>query len=188
MACTLNKYNGLLKMTFGGSRKMRKMKNIITTILALLIFVTVLAGCGSDPVQDDLINYINNQLPAIATLEKKVTSEYEAIKSDSNADDAAFAAKLKDVIIPAATELTTKAKETVPATEEVKQLHDKYIKAVTLQSEAFNILLDAAEKSDEALAKTGAEKLSEAEKIANEYLTDLETLKKDHGVENVESK
>lgn len=164
------------------------MKNIMATLSALLICVTVLVGCGSDPVQDDLINYINNQLPAIATLEEKVTSEYEAVKTDSNADDAAFAAKLKDVVIPAATELIAKAKATIPATEEVKKAHNKYIASVTLQSEAFAILLDAAGKSDEELAKTANAKLTEAEKLSKEYLADLETLKKDHGVENKESK
>ena len=167
---------------------MKNMKNIIAVISALLICVTVLAGCGSDPVQEDLINYINNQLPDIAALEKKVTSEYEAIKTDSNADDAAFAAKLKDVIIPASAELTAKAKATVPATEEVKKVHDKYIAAATVQSEAFDILLDAAEKSDGDIAKTGTEKLNEAEKISTEYLADLETLKKDYDVETIESK
>ncbi|QNU68723.1 hypothetical protein EHE19_002935 [Ruminiclostridium herbifermentans] len=160
------------------------MRNIIAIISALLICVTALVGCGSDPVQDDLINYINNQLPEIASLETKVTTEYDAIRSDSNADDAAFAAKLKDVIIPASAELVAKAKATVPATEEVKKVHDKYIAAATVQGEAFDILLDAAEKSDGELAKTGTDKLNEADKVSKEFLADLETLKKDHGVEN----
>lgn len=163
---------------------MKKMRNIIAIISALLICVTALVGCGSDPVQDDLINYINNQLPEIASLETKVTTEYDAIRSDSNADDAAFAAKLKDVIIPASAELVAKAKATVPATEEVKKVHDKYIAAATVQGEAFDILLDAAEKSDGELAKTGTDKLNEADKVSKEFLADLETLKKDHGVEN----
>lgn len=160
----------------------------MVTISALLICVTALAGCGSDPVQDDLINYINNQLPAIATLEDKVTSEYQAIKKDSNADDAAFAAKLKDVIIPASDELIAKSKATVLATEEVKKLHDKYIASMTKQSEAFAILLDAAKNSDENLVKTANDKLTEAENLSKEYLADLETLKKDHDVVTKESK
>lgn len=167
---------------------MKNIKNIMATLSALLICVTVLAGCGSDPVQDDLINYINNQVPTIAALEEKVTSEYQAVKTDSNADDAMFAAKLKDVIIPADDELIAKAKATVPATEEVKKVHDKYIASVTAQSEAFAILLDAAGKNDEKLAETANTKLTEAEKLSEEYLADLETLKKDHGVENKESK
>ena len=160
----------------------------MATLLALLICITALAGCGSDPVQDDLINYINNQLPALATLEEKVTSEYQAVNDDSEADDAAFAAKLKDVIIPTATELIAKAKATVPATEEVKNVHNKYIVAVTLQSEAFDILLDAAKKSDGELAKTATAKLKEVERLSKEYIADLETLKKDHNVESKASK
>lgn len=159
------------------------MKKFIVTIVALLMCVAMLAGCGSDPVQDDLINYINNQVKPIAELENKVTTEYAAIKGDSKADDAAFAAKLKDVIIPANNELIAKAKATVPATEEVKKVHDKYIASVNAQNEAFVILLEAAQKNDEELVKTANEKLTVSEKISKEYLADLEALKKEHGVE-----
>lgn len=152
-------------------------------ISALLICVTMLTACGSDPVQDDLINYINNQVPAIAELESKVTTEYAAVKGDTNTDDATFAAKLKDVIIPANNELIAKAKATVPATEEVKKVHDKYIASATAQNEAFVILLEAAQKNDEKLVKTANEKLADSEKISKEYLADLEALKKGHNVE-----
>lgn len=160
------------------------MKKIMGIITALLICVTALTACGSDPVQDDLINYINNQVPAIAELENKVTTEYAAVKGDSNADDAMFAAKLKDVIIPANNELIAKAKATVPATEEVKKVHEKYIASVTAQNEAFTLLLEAAQKNDEELVKTANAKLTDSEKISEEFLTGLEALKKEHNVEN----
>lgn len=160
------------------------MKKIMATISALLVCITVLSGCGSDPVQDDLINYINNQVPTIATLEKKVTTEYTAVKEDSTANNETFAAKLKDVIIPADDELIAKAKAVVPATEEVKKVHDKYIASVTAQNEAFTLLLEAAQKNDEALVKTANEKLENSDKISKEYLADLEALKKEHDVEN----
>ncbi len=52
---------------------MKNIKKIRATISALLICVTALAGCGSEPVQDDLINYINNQLPRISLIYIPVT-------------------------------------------------------------------------------------------------------------------
>ncbi len=161
------------------------MKKIMVIISALLICFTMLTACGSDPVQDDLINYINNQVPAMAVLENKVTTEYAAVKGDANADNATFAAKLKDVIIPANNELIAKAKATVPATEEVKKVHDKYITYATIQNEAFVVLLEAAQKNDEELVKTANEKLTDSEKISKEYLADIEALKKEHNVETI---
>jgi hypothetical protein len=160
------------------------MKKIMATISTLLLCVVVLAGCGkADPVQDDLINYINKQLPALVELENKVTTQYEASTGKNFIDDAKLAAKLKDVVIPASNELVAKTKAIVPATEEVKKVHSKYLAVVTEQHEAFNMFLQAVQKSDEKLVDTANGKLTNAEKVSNEYLADLEALKKAHKVE-----
>jgi len=117
-------------------------------------------------------------------LEDKVTKEYEAVVGNANTTDEVFAAKLKDVIIPANEELLAKSKAIVPATEEVKKLHDKYMTIITEQQDAFKLLLQSAQKYDEAAINTANGKLEHAEKVSKEYLADLETLKKDHNVEN----
>lgn len=159
------------------------MKKILATILTLFICISMLAGCGTDPVQDDLINYINNQIKPIGELENKVTAEYSAIKLDSNATDESFATKLKDVIIPADSEVIAKAKATVPGTEEVSKVHSKYIAAATTKHEALLLMLDAAQKSDAELMKTANEKLTNSNNTMKEYLADLAALEKEHDVE-----
>jgi len=154
------------------------------TISTLLIFATVLTGCGkADPVQEDLINYLNNQLPPLTDLAVKVTSEFEAAAVDNNATDATFAAKLKDVIIPASDNLLTKTKAVVPATEKLLKVHSKYIALVTEQHEAYALYLKAAQKNDDATSNTANEKMEHSIKVTDEFLADLETLKKEHKVE-----
>lgn len=153
-------------------------------MVSLFICVAALAGCASDPVQEDLISYINKQVPTLVPLENKVTTEYAAVTGDKYTNDAALAAKLKDVIIPANDELLAKSKAIVPATEEVKKVHNKYTAVITEQQEAFNLLLQAVQKSDEAAVKTVNEKLAHTEKVSKEYLADIDTLKKEHKVEN----
>lgn len=161
------------------------MKKVMAILSTVLISVTVLAGCAkADPVQDDLINYINNQLPALVELEKKVTTEYAASTGTNFIDDATLAARLKNVVIPASDALLTKAKAIAPATEEVRKVHSKYIASITEQSEAFNLLLQACQKHDEAMVKTVNEKLTHSETVSNEYLADLTALKKAHKVED----
>jgi len=161
------------------------MKKIITTISVLVMCVAMLTGCGkADPVQEDLINYINKQVPTLVEVENKVTTQYAAITGTNFVDDATLTNKLKDVIIPASTELLTKTKAIVPATEEVRKVHSKYLAVVTEQHEAFNMLLQAAQKHDEKLVETVNGKLSNAEKVSNEYLVELEALKKAHKVES----
>lgn len=158
-------------------------KKIMVTISTLLIFVTVLTGCGkADPVQEDLINYLNNQLPTLAELAVKATSEFEAATADNNATDATFALKLKDVIIPVSDELLTKTKAVVPATEELLKVHSKYIALVTEQHEAYALYLKAAQKNDVATSNTANEKMEHSVKATDEFLADLEALKKEHKV------
>ncbi len=157
------------------------MKRIWITLLALVMCMSVLTGCG-DPVQEDLINYINNQVPTLVALEDKVSQEYESAVKEKNGDDAKLAAKLKDVIIPASDELLAKARAIVPATEEVKKVHNKYIAAYTEQHEAFTLLLQAAQNNNETLVNTVSEKLVKADTLSKEFLADIETLKKEHQV------
>lgn len=163
------------------------MKKLFATISILLISVTMLIGCGkADPVQEDLINYMNKQMPTVSELANTISKEYDAV-SAKNVDDATMAAKLKDVIIPAANELVTKTKAIVPATEELKKVHNEFITLVTDQQETFNLVLQAlkaAEKNDVALLNTINEKLTNIEKKPNTYTADLEALKKAHKVEN----
>lgn len=163
------------------------MKKILAIISILLISVTMLIGCGkTDPVQEDLINYINNQMPTMLELQDKVSKEYAA-SVEKNVDDAAGAVKLKDVIIPASNELLAKAKAIVPATEEVRKVHSEYIEVVTDQQETFNLLLqvfEAGKNNDLTLMDTLTEKLKNVSEKPNNYSTDLEALKKEHKVED----
>jgi len=160
------------------------MKKIMTTISALLICVTVLAGCGSDPIQADLLNYVNNQVPTMVDLENTVTTEYSAVKADANATDATFAAKLQDVIIPAENQLIAKAKAIIPATDEVTKLHNEYVTSRTEQLEAFTLMLQAAQNSDQTVMATANDKLTASNTATTQYLADLDALKKAHNIEN----
>lgn len=162
------------------------MKKVMSIVSILLFCFTVLTGCGKDdPVQKDLINYINNEVSILAELENKVTTEYAATTGKNFVDDATMGVRLKDIIIPATEALLTKAKAISPATEEVKKIHGKYIALVTEQLEAFKLLLEATQKHDEKLVDTVNQKLTHADKTSAEYLADLETLKKEHKVETV---
>jgi len=163
------------------------MKKVLATISILLISVTMLIGCGkTDPVQEDLINYINNQMPTLRELQDKVSKEYEASVA-KNVDDAAGAVQLKDVIIPTSNELLTKAKAIIPATEEVRKVHSEYIEVISDQQETFDLLLqvfEAGKNNDLTLMDTLNEKLKNISEKPSNYSADLEALKKEHKVED----
>ncbi len=159
------------------------MKKVIATISALLICVTALAGCG-DPVQEDLKNYINNQLPAVLTLTNTVTTKYTDMTKVENITDATIATTMKDVVIPAQEQLLAAAKAIVPTTEEVVALHGKLVASVTEQLEAFKLIMEAAQKSDEAILGTATTKLESSQTKMKEYSDAVEVMKKDHNLVN----
>lgn len=142
---------------------------------------------SASAVQEDLINYLNNQMPPLSELQDKVSKESAPIM-EKNVDYATAAAKLKDVIIPDSNELVTKTKAVVPQTEEVRKVHNEFIALVTDQQEVFNLLLkgfQAAQENDVALLNTLNEKITNIANKPNNYVADLEALAKKYEIENV---
>lgn len=159
------------------------MKKVIATISTLLVCVTMLTGCG-DPVGDDIVNYVNNQIKPLVALQSKVATEFTTVSEDKDATSETISAKLKDVIIPASDELIAKAKSIVPETEEVRKVHSIYTELVTQQREGLDLFLQAFQKNDEALIKNADEKMAQVEKLSNEYSAAVEALKKEHDIVN----
>jgi len=142
---------------------------------------------SASAVQEDLINYLNNQMPPLSELQDKVSKESAAIM-EKNVDYATAAAKLKDVIIPDSNELVTETKAVVPVTEEVRKVHNEFIALVTDQQETFNLLLQicqAAQENDAALLNTLNEKITNIANKPNNFTADLEALGKEYKVDNV---
>lgn len=163
------------------------MNKTISTMVSVLIGAAMLIGCSpADPVQDDLIDYINNQLPTLTEPENTVITEYAAVTGENYVDDATLAARLQEVVIPAAEDLLAKSTAIAPATAEVSAVHSKYIAATTEQLEAFKLLLEAVQTGNAATVDTVNEKLAHADTVSNEFLADLETLKTDHNVVDAE--
>ena len=61
------------------------MKKIFALLLMVVMSVTLLAGCGSDPVYDDLENFLNVEMVEINADYEKITAEvgtWETLEDD----------------------------------------------------------------------------------------------------------
>ena len=56
------------------------MKKIFALLLMVIMSVTLLAGCGTDPVQADLENFLNVEMTEVNADYTKITEEVKAIK------------------------------------------------------------------------------------------------------------
>ena len=161
-----------------------KNKKIIPLIAIIFVLSTILTACSKpDPINEDLISYVNVQMPTVIESQSSVAKDYESVTGKNFIDDNAFITKVKDTVIPNSTKFIAKAQAIAPKTEEVRKLHEKYMTSMKTQQEGFVLLLAAAEQGDSTKVPAGNEKLTQASKVSEEYKADMDTLAKAHGVE-----
>lgn len=157
------------------------MKKLLALLLMVVMSVTLLAGCVSDPVFDDLDNFLNKEMV-------DVNADYEEIKAelstwDALEDDAAIAKSLNEVLIPIIDGSLAKLKDISPETEEVKAVKEKYVKVMDAYKEAFVALAEGCETQEDATIEKGNESLEKALELLDEYNKALEELANEHGGE-----
>ena len=157
------------------------MKKIFALLLMVIMSVTLLAGCGTDPVYEDLSNYLNVEMV-------KVNAEYEKLTAEVGTwetleDDAAIKKSIDDTPLPLVNGSLEKLKDITPETEEVKAIKDKYVKVMETYKTGFEALSEGCETQEEATINAGSQKLEEAVELLDEYNKALEELAKEHGSE-----
>ena len=157
------------------------MKKIFSLLLMVVMSVTLLAGCGTDPVYEDLSNFLNVEMVEVNAEYEKLTAEvgtWEILE-----DDIAIKKSIDDTLLPLVNGSLEKLKDINPETEEVKAIKDKYVKVMEAYKAGFEALSEGCETQDEATINAGSQKLEEAVEFLDEYNKALEELAKEHGSE-----
>jgi len=157
------------------------MKKIIMILLAMVMAIGLLTGCGSDPVAKELEKFLNTDMvEANAKYEdlKKEMAKWEKLE-----DDAALIASLKNTVMPNINESLDLVSKIELQTEEVKAIKGKYKKMLDTYKEGYQGMLSAAEAGDAAAAETAGAKLDEGVKLLDEYNKALEALAKEKNME-----
>lgn len=159
------------------------MKKILAVILTALLCILPLAACEKkDPVRDDLLNYLNNQFPAIAEQDSTVYAAYVAAIQAKDATNETLAAAFGDTIIPGMEALIEAAKTVAPATSEVAELHAVYVESLTVKLEGYNLILQAAKENSNDILASANEKIQASNTAEDQYYSSLEELKDAHNV------
>jgi PBP1b-binding outer membrane lipoprotein LpoB len=154
------------------------------SILALLLIsVLVLAGCFSDPVQDDLLNYINKETTSAAQFEDKAISTYGSVSGVNYQDDQTLYDALVNEIIPDYTKFIEELESVNIETDELKEIHDIYLTGANHQFNGFLKIVEALEHQDIGMIEEANKMLDEGKKNISEYLDKLNELAEDHNVE-----
>ena len=156
------------------------MKKIISLLLMVVMATALFAGC-SDPVYDDLENFLNVEMVDVNANYTKITTEvgtWEGVE-----DDTIIAKSLSDVLLPLVNDSLTKLESIAPETEEVKELKAKYVSVMNAYKEGFEGLLKGCETQDEATITSAQESLTNGVALLDEYNAALEELAAEFGAE-----
>jgi hypothetical protein len=149
--------------------------------LISLLFI-VLVACSGNPVQKDLLNYINVEMVKVADLESTAVKAYASVSGENYESDSIMYAVISETVVPNYQEFYSILSAIKPATEEVANLHKEYVRAAADQLEAFKLILEAIEKQDAGIINTANEDLAEARALLKLWRTDLDSACVKHNV------
>lgn len=152
-------------------------------LLAAVLLTLGLAGCFSDPVQDDLLNYLNVQSPSLVDKEDRIFSDYGSVAGTNYTDDTTMYDKLTKDVIPDMKDLIKELENLKLDTTEVKNVHQKWIDAAKMQLKGFEALKTALEQQSTAGVDQANEYFDKATSMYGDHETAIENLAKDHNVE-----
>ncbi len=158
-------------------------KRFIAVLLCMML--SVLAGCVDKEAQEAVKNYTDTVSPVLMEQEQKMLASFSSVVGANYTDDSTLCLELVQNTIPMATNLKSTAEgitETITE-EELSEVHALYISYVAEFEEALRMLLTAVDEQDETISAAANEKLNNADRIAKEYRTRLQELKKIYKLE-----
>ena len=160
-------------------------KSYKIAIAGLFVIGVVLIAYGlvnqfRDPVRRELEHYLKDQIGDLAPLEEKAINAYHRFEEARNEDK--LKAALEDYILPNYESFKDGIQEIQPELEELADLHETLSAAVEAVYKGLSLRLDSLEQGDNQLRTRARDKISEGNRLRNEWRTALKSLADRHGV------
>jgi hypothetical protein len=151
---------------------------LLLTVISLLI-----VGCFSDPVKEDLEDYVNNGVLPLMSDEEEILALYDSVTGNNYTNDFILYETIQEEIIPKYRRFIDNIEAIRPTTPEVRKIHEIYIHASNEQFNAMVMILDAIDYQDHGLLKDANEKLHEARTLLRNFQYELDDLLDKHNLE-----
>lgn len=151
-------------------------------VFLVLFTLVILSGCFKDPIQDDLLNYVNSDMKTAYELEKKAVTAYESVTGPNFSNDQLLYDTLQNEVIPTYEQFIKELKAIKVETDELKKIHAIYIKGAETQFQAFEVIIEALENQDPALIEEANAILEQGRNQISDYQSKLDQLAKEHNV------
>jgi hypothetical protein len=159
------------------------MKSVKMYVLACLSAVFLLAGCGSDPVKEDLTHYFENDLPKMAAQEKEIADQFTQISANKQLDPQSVIETLDQQVIGKYAAFLAELEKIQPETPEVQQVHAQYLEASRLNQEALEMIVQSLKEKNQEQYVAARAKLDEASEKVKQSKTAIKELADQYGVQ-----
>ena len=168
------------------------MKKIFKYIVMSIVSVGMLAGftaCGakSDPVKDDLYNYLN-EMETIQTVQQQAINEYNSYVNNKESDSQELLTALESNIIPNYENYISQLNALAPETEEVQNVKAVCVNGANKQLDALNKVVEAIKACDTNMLTEADILIGESETIFADYEKQLSDLAAQHEIALVSSR
>ncbi len=152
-------------------------------LLLIAVLSLSLSGCGSDAIQDDLVDYLNVKAPPLIKEEIRINEDFASVAGKNYTDDATMYAMLTDNVIPDTKVLIKDLEKMDLKTVEVRNVHQKWIDAEKTRLNSFETLKTALEDANSAGVDKSNEYYDKASALDKEHEDAIASLAKAHNVE-----
>ncbi|MEW6668924.1 MAG: hypothetical protein AB1512_27255 [Thermodesulfobacteriota bacterium] len=161
------------------TRMARPQARIVAVFLILALAWT---GCARDPVARDLAEYVNRGVLGIAELERVSLEKYAAVTGTNYTTDKRFYDALRDDVVPLYKRFLDGLRRLRPETEEVRQLHNVYIRAAVSLYEGFREMMVGLEQQDVNIVRAANRKIEKGRAENERWRKELTALTGKHGL------
>jgi hypothetical protein len=151
-----------------------------------MLITFILSGCGNDPVQEDLLEYLNEELPAISDIELDAVNAYQSVTGVNYQDDYIMYDTLVYDVVPTYQQFLDELEAIELETEELREIHETYIDGANLQYNAFVRIITALEEQDFGKIEEANEMLNDARKQMRDFNNQIVQIAEEHSVELTE--
>ena len=156
------------------------MKKWIAGMLVMVMSLAFLAGCGADPVAEELEKFINEDMKEVLVLYDEIATE--AGRWGELETDADIIASLEGTLLPKIDASAAILKDIAPETEEVKALKAKFDEVITAYKEGFGQILEGAKAEDAEKMTAGSARVEEGVAFCDAYNQAAEALAAEKGL------
>lgn len=157
------------------------MKKLLTAMTALAMTLGILAGCGGNPVLDDLNNFVSVEMTApMAKMEEMIAETDKWSDPDFTIEDAQQGL---EKIIPICDEALQLAEGITTSTDEVAALKNGFVDSLKKYKEGYTLMLDGLKGEDDAKFQEGLAISEEGTAALNQFNADMKALASENGLE-----